>query len=157
MICVMIFAFMVTVAFSVDIAYMHLVRSELRSTTDAAAKAIPTPAIAGHGMPGRPAKIRTCMRPNAIADTATPTPLPNFLDNSPSNHSRKCHSSSSELAIDKKIDDGMPNTGKSTFFNRLTGANASIGNWPGITVDLLVAKIKLGLQEVQVVDLPRRS
>jgi ferrous iron transport protein B len=49
---------------------------------------------------------------------------------------------------------GMPNTGKSTFFNRLTGANASIGNWPGITVDLLVAKIKLGLQETQVVDLP---
>ena len=40
---------------------------------------------------------------------------------------------------------GMPNTGKSTFFNRFTGANASIGNWPGITVDLLVAKIKLGL------------
>jgi ferrous iron transport protein B len=49
---------------------------------------------------------------------------------------------------------GMPNTGKSTFFNRFTGANASIGNWPGITVDLLVAKIKLGLQETQVVDLP---
>jgi ferrous iron transport protein B len=49
---------------------------------------------------------------------------------------------------------GMPNTGKSTFFNRLTGANASIGNWPGITVDLLVAKIKLGIQETQVVDLP---
>ncbi len=49
---------------------------------------------------------------------------------------------------------GMPNTGKSTFFNRLTGANASTGNWPGITVDLLVAKIKLGLQEIQVVDLP---
>lgn len=49
---------------------------------------------------------------------------------------------------------GMPNTGKSMFFNRLTGANASIGNWPGITVDLLVAKIKLGQQETQVVDLP---
>jgi ferrous iron transport protein B len=49
---------------------------------------------------------------------------------------------------------GMPNTGKSTFFNRLTGANASTGNWPGITVDLLVAKIKIGQQETQVVDLP---
>jgi ferrous iron transport protein B len=49
---------------------------------------------------------------------------------------------------------GMPNTGKSTFFNRLTGANASTGNWPGITVDLLVAKIKIGQQEIQVVDLP---
>jgi len=39
LICVMIFAFLVTVAFSVDIAYMHLVKSELRSATDAAAKA----------------------------------------------------------------------------------------------------------------------
>jgi ferrous iron transport protein B len=49
---------------------------------------------------------------------------------------------------------GMPNTGKSTFFNRLTGAHASVGNWPGITVDLMAAKIKLGQQETQVVDLP---
>lgn len=39
LICVMIFAFLVTVAFSVDIAYMNLVKSELRSATDAAAKA----------------------------------------------------------------------------------------------------------------------
>ena len=30
---------------------------------------------------------------------------------------------------------GMPNTCKSTLFNRMTGANANIGNWPGITVD----------------------
>ncbi|MDZ8034200.1 ferrous iron transport protein B [Nostoc sp. DedSLP04] len=49
---------------------------------------------------------------------------------------------------------GMPNTGKSTFFNRFTGANASVGNWPGITVDLMMAKIKIDDQEVQVVDLP---
>jgi ferrous iron transport protein B len=49
---------------------------------------------------------------------------------------------------------GMPNTGKSTFFNRLTGAHASTGNWPGITVELLTAHIKLGSQAVQVVDLP---
>lgn len=39
LICVMVFAFLVTVAFSVDIAYMNLVKSELRSATDAAAKA----------------------------------------------------------------------------------------------------------------------
>lgn len=49
---------------------------------------------------------------------------------------------------------GMPNTGKSTFFNRLTGASARIGNWPGITVDLLGAKILLGADMVEVVDLP---
>lgn len=39
LICVMIFAFLVTVAFSVDIAYMNLVKAELRTATDAAAKA----------------------------------------------------------------------------------------------------------------------
>lgn len=49
---------------------------------------------------------------------------------------------------------GMPNTGKSTFFNRLTGANARIGNWPGITVDLLSARILLGAEMVEIVDLP---
>ncbi|MBF2063525.1 MAG: ferrous iron transport protein B [Calothrix sp. C42_A2020_038] len=49
---------------------------------------------------------------------------------------------------------GMPNTGKSTFFNRLTGASASVGNWPGITVDLMKANIKISGQETQVVDLP---
>ncbi len=48
----------------------------------------------------------------------------------------------------------MPNTGKSTFFNRLTGAGARVGNWPGITVDLLSAKILLGGNMVEVVDLP---
>jgi ferrous iron transport protein B len=49
---------------------------------------------------------------------------------------------------------GMPNTGKSTFFNRLTGASARIGNWPGITVDLLSARILLGADMVEAVDLP---
>jgi ferrous iron transport protein B len=49
---------------------------------------------------------------------------------------------------------GMPNTGKSTLFNRLTGAQARVGNWPGITVDLYSAKLLLGEQMVQLVDLP---
>lgn len=49
---------------------------------------------------------------------------------------------------------GMPNTGKSTFFNRLTSASAFVGNWPGITVDLLQARIKIKEQEVECVDLP---
>lgn len=31
----------------------------------------------------------------------------------------------------------MPNTGKSTLYNRLTGGNAQIANWPGLTVELL--------------------
>ena len=49
---------------------------------------------------------------------------------------------------------GMPNTGKSTLFNRLTGAHARVGNWPGITVDLLEGQVILGDQMVKVVDLP---
>lgn len=39
LVALMMFGFLVTAAFSVDIAYMHLVKSELRSATDAAAKA----------------------------------------------------------------------------------------------------------------------
>ncbi|MBD2551226.1 50S ribosome-binding GTPase [Microcystis elabens FACHB-917] len=30
----------------------------------------------------------------------------------------------------------MPNTGKSTLYNRLTGGDAQIANWPGLTVEL---------------------
>jgi ferrous iron transport protein B len=48
----------------------------------------------------------------------------------------------------------MPNTGKSTFFNRLTGSASRVGNWPGVTVDLLSARIVLGGDVVEVVDLP---
>ncbi|MFN9467979.1 MAG: FeoB small GTPase domain-containing protein, partial [Pseudanabaena sp.] len=49
---------------------------------------------------------------------------------------------------------GMPNTGKSTFFNRFTGSHAHIGNWPGITVDLMMAEVKLGDEFAEVIDLP---
>lgn len=49
---------------------------------------------------------------------------------------------------------GMPNTGKSTLFNRLTGGAARVGNWPGITVELLSGKILLGSDIVEIIDLP---
>ena len=49
---------------------------------------------------------------------------------------------------------GMPNTGKSTFFNRFTGSHAHIGNWPGITVDLMMAEVRLGDEFAEVIDLP---
>jgi ferrous iron transport protein B len=49
---------------------------------------------------------------------------------------------------------GMPNTGKSTLFNRISGASARVGNWPGITVDLMSAKILIGGHIAELVDLP---
>ena len=30
---------------------------------------------------------------------------------------------------------GNPNSGKTTTFNMLTGANQYVGNWPGVTVE----------------------
>ena len=49
---------------------------------------------------------------------------------------------------------GMPNTGKSTLFNRLSGASARVGNWPGITVDLMSAKLLIGGDIAGLIDLP---
>jgi ferrous iron transport protein B len=49
---------------------------------------------------------------------------------------------------------GMPNTGKSTLFNRLTGGTARVANWPGLTVELASSRILLGANMVQVFDLP---
>nr|MCR5085208.1 50S ribosome-binding GTPase [Succinivibrionaceae bacterium] len=36
---------------------------------------------------------------------------------------------------------GNQNAGKTTLFNAYTGANQSVGNWPGVTVDKTVGKI----------------
>jgi ferrous iron transport protein B len=50
---------------------------------------------------------------------------------------------------------GNPNTGKTTLFNRLTGQNARIGNYPGVTVERRSGSSRLdGNREVEVVDLP---
>ncbi len=49
---------------------------------------------------------------------------------------------------------GMPNTGKSTLFNRLTGSSARVANWAGVTVDLASARILLGGHMAEMVDLP---
>jgi ferrous iron transport protein B len=49
---------------------------------------------------------------------------------------------------------GMPNTGKSTLLNRLTGAHAKVGNWPGLTVSLLSARLLVGDHMAQLIDLP---
>lgn len=47
---------------------------------------------------------------------------------------------------------GNQNSGKTTLFNLLTGTNQKIGNWPGVTIERKVGKIKeLGYD---LVDLP---
>ena len=48
---------------------------------------------------------------------------------------------------------GNPNCGKTTMFNRLTGSNQYVGNWPGVTVEKKEGKLK-GHKEVRIVDLP---
>ena len=50
---------------------------------------------------------------------------------------------------------GNPNTGKSTLFNRLTGLNQKIGNFPGITVDKKTGYMKLADgKAAEIIDLP---
>lgn len=49
---------------------------------------------------------------------------------------------------------GCPNAGKTTLFNRLTGARQTVGNWPGLTVDRHEGTFTTDGQEVRVVDLP---
>ena len=40
---------------------------------------------------------------------------------------------------------GNPNSGKTTLFNALTGANQFVGNWPGVTVEKKEGKLKKSL------------
>ena len=48
---------------------------------------------------------------------------------------------------------GNPNSGKTTLFNALTGANQFVGNWPGVTVEKKEGKLKKH-NEVIITDLP---
>ena len=47
---------------------------------------------------------------------------------------------------------GNPNCGKTTLFNALTGSSQRVGNWPGVTIDKKVGKIKG--TDSELVDLP---
>jgi ferrous iron transport protein B len=53
---------------------------------------------------------------------------------------------------------GNPNVGKTALFNHLTGQNARVGNYPGVTVDRTVGTLVLGAgsdaRTVDVVDVP---
>ena len=49
---------------------------------------------------------------------------------------------------------GNPNCGKTTLFNVLTGANQSVGNWPGVTVEKKFGYFKLADEKLEIVDLP---
>ena len=47
---------------------------------------------------------------------------------------------------------GNQNSGKTTLFNLLTGMNAKIANWPGVTVEKKTGKIKN--TDYEITDLP---
>ena len=48
---------------------------------------------------------------------------------------------------------GNPNCGKTTLFNKLTGASQRVGNWPGVTIDRKSGKIK-GVSGAELIDTP---
>ena len=48
---------------------------------------------------------------------------------------------------------GNPNSGKTTLFNALTGANQFVGNWPGVTVEKKEGRLKKH-SDVVIMDLP---
>ncbi len=49
---------------------------------------------------------------------------------------------------------GNPNVGKTTLFNGLTGQQARVGNYPGVTVERRSALVELGDRHVELVDVP---
>jgi len=50
---------------------------------------------------------------------------------------------------------GPPNSGKSTLFNQLTGLRQKIANYPGVTVEQRVGRVRLASrQEIDLIDLP---
>ncbi len=49
---------------------------------------------------------------------------------------------------------GQPNTGKSTVFNRLTGARQHVGNWPGKTIEQKIGSFSFNEADYNLVDLP---
>ncbi len=61
---------------------------------------------------------------------------------------------SGRAALPQVLIAGNPNCGKSTLFNALSGGTAHVANYPGVTVDRTSARLRLGAQEVELVDVP---
>ncbi len=49
---------------------------------------------------------------------------------------------------------GNPNTGKSTLFNALAGLQSQVGNYPGVTVEKKIGRVKWNGRPIQLIDLP---
>ena len=58
------------------------------------------------------------------------------------------------MKIEKILLAGNPNVGKSAIFSRLTGAKVMISNYPGTTVEFTQGKMKLGDENVMIIDVP---
>src|SRR5258705_8101455 len=70
-----------------------------------------------------------------------------------------CHPEAAEVSTENREQDiclvGMPNSGKTTLMNALTGGNFRTANYPGVTVSLLKGRSKVEFGAVRnIVDLP---
>lgn len=49
---------------------------------------------------------------------------------------------------------GVPNSGKTTLFNNLTGSRQRVGNWPGVTVEKIEGTFSINNSSAELIDLP---
>jgi ferrous iron transport protein B len=49
---------------------------------------------------------------------------------------------------------GNPNSGKTSLFNRLTGASQKVGNWSGVTVEIKEGTVRFDNKQITIYDLP---
>ncbi len=57
-------------------------------------------------------------------------------------------------SISRVVLAGNPNSGKTSLFNRLTGARQHVGNYPGVTVESREGRLEIGNKSVLLEDLP---
>lgn len=69
-----------------------------------------------------------------------------------------CHESPAPAKSDSRVAAvavvGNPNSGKTSLFNCLTGASQKVGNYPGVTVERVTARVKIGEETVEFIDVP---